>query len=118
LRVVMSPEAETSTNKGDRTSSKAYWSRSLTEVAQESSIFWNSRISGLSEVVTLTGVGVTAGAGAWAIATQEIRRRAEKQAKKRVIRSMNSHLNSLSWLVISFESEQHNALPTKNCQLT
>ena len=34
--------AETSTNKGDSTSSRPYWSRSLTAVAHVSSIFWNS----------------------------------------------------------------------------
>jgi hypothetical protein len=69
-------------------------------------------------VVMFAGVGVTAGAGVCAIATQEVKRRAEKQARKRVIRNMNSHLNNLSWFVASSESKQHKALSTRDRQLT
>jgi uncharacterized membrane-anchored protein len=65
-------------------------------------------------VVALVVTGVTAGAGFCAIKAQQPRKRAEKQAKKRVIRTMNSHLNSLSWSLVSFASALHNALPTEN----
>ena len=59
--VVMSPLAETSTNNGESTSSSPYWSRSLTAVAQESSIFWNACFSGVSADVA---VGLTTGVSA------------------------------------------------------
>ena len=52
LRVVMSPEAETSTNSGDRTSSRPYWSRRLMALDQLSSIFWNCWTSGEAVEVT------------------------------------------------------------------
>src|ERR1035441_1011093 len=86
LRVVMSPVAETSTNKGDKTSSRPYWSCWLMALDQESSIFWNSRSSGLSADVTLGWAEVEAGDGLWAAAAQHERRTAEMQNANRVIR--------------------------------
>jgi hypothetical protein len=70
----------------------------LTAVDQASSIFWNSRTSGLSVEVTLGWAGVEAGAGAgfWATVTKQESRTAKKQAIERVIRSMNSHLQQFS----------------------
>src|SRR5271157_2147641 len=99
----MSPVAETSTNKGDRTSSRPYWSRWLTASDQASSTFWKSRIAGLSADVTLGWTEAEAGAGFWAAAAQHERRKAETQATNRVIRSMNSKQdesstnNDISW---------------------
>ncbi len=66
LRVVMSPTAETSTNRGDSTSSRPYWSCWLMASAQESSIFWNWCISGLTvEVATAGLLGPLPGSGRW-----------------------------------------------------
>src|SRR5579863_904893 len=106
LRVVMSPEAETSTNSGESTSSRLYWSRELMASDQLSSSFWNSLTWGpTSEVAVdeavLTGTGAAASgagawAGAWAKTTQEQSRRAEKQTALRVIGSFE-----LSWFDFS-----------------
>jgi hypothetical protein len=62
------------------------------EVDQESSIFWNSRISGLSAEVTAGGTEADAGteAGFWAAANEIESRKAEKPATKRVMRKVNS----------------------------
>src|ERR1035438_9810054 len=115
----MSPAAETSTNNGDMTSSSPYWSRTLTALDQASSIFWNSRTSGLSEDVTLGWAEAATGAGieSWAKATKQDRRTREKQAKRRIIRGMNSHLNSCQRSEIRGQgSETPNAFVT--AQLT
>src|SRR5271165_3815615 len=104
----MSPVAETSTNKGDNTSSRPYWSRWFTASDQEFSIFWNSRISGLSAVVTFGMVEAETGATAWfwATAAQQEKSTAEKQAAKRVIFSMNSYLKTFSMKIILLWTRQ------------
>jgi hypothetical protein len=86
----MSPLADTSTSNGDNTSSRPYWSRSLIADDQESSIFWNSRISGVSADVA---AGFTTGAADfWEYDVKPIEKRRQKQAKLRFIGTFNSHL--------------------------
>ena len=92
LRVVMSPAAETSTNKGESTSSRLYWSRWLMASDQASSIFWNSldlRAFGRGDGRLGRG-RAGAEAGFCASGKQHESRKTEKPATRRVIRTMNS----------------------------
>src|SRR5579863_2559936 len=90
----MSPDAETSTNNGDSTSSRLYWSRTLMAFDQVSSIFWNSFTCGPTSVVTVGGVDPAvpcanfepaSGAGLWAKTAQHESRKTEKQTALRLI---------------------------------
>jgi hypothetical protein len=64
----------------------------LMAVDQESSIFWNSCICGLSAEVAADWGAVAAGveAGFWATTKQQESRKTEKTATRRVISTMNS----------------------------